>query len=114
MKTLKKASLAILCVCVAACASQNESYQDEFLQDEVRIIEDREPSSIALENLQTRVVAYCHDSAVFSAEECALDLERRGFVRLTDIPKVTADKDFLTTGTYPTRRWRETDRIPRW
>ena len=109
MKTLKKASLAILCVCMAACASQNQSSQNEF-----RMTENGEPSSIALENLQTRVVAYCHDSALFSAEECALDLERRGFVRLTDIPKVTADKDFLTTGTYPTRRWRETDRIPRW
>lgn len=109
MKTLKKASLVILCVCMAACASQNKSSQDE-----VRIIEGHEPSSIALENLKTRVIAYCRDSALFSAEECALDMEKRGFVRLTDIPKVTADKDFLTTGTYPTRRWRETDRIPRW
>lgn len=110
MKTLKKASLAILCVFMAACGS----VQNKPSQSQVHMVETNEPQSIALENLKTRVVAYCHDSALFSAEECALDMEKRGFVRLTDIPKVTADKDFLTTGTYPTRRWRETDRIPRW
>ena len=41
-------------------------------------------------------------------------LEKDSFVRLTDLPKFVASRNFLTTGTYPTRRWREGDRIPRW
>lgn len=109
MKHFKRSSLAILCAVIAACSSSKQTPQDEF-----HLLKAHEQHYIALEDLKTHLIAYCHSSDDFSAEECAADLERRGFVRLTDVPKVTADKDFLTTGSYPSRRWRETDRIPRW
>ena len=69
---------------------------------------------IALENLYTRVIAYCYTSAEYTAEECARALEKDAFVRLTEIPKFVADRDFLREGTYPTRRWRDEDFAPRW
>lgn len=109
MKHFKSVFLAVLCTGMAACGSLKKTQQDDF-----HLLEAQAPKAIALEDLRTRVIAYCYASAEFSAEECALDLERSGFVRLTDVPRVTADKDFLTTGSYPSRRWRETDRIPRW
>ena len=134
MKNMKKTCVALLIFGVAACTSykipqevktpQNDMTKQEVEADENEALkneaskneasENLKMHEIALENLKTRVIAYCHDSEDFSAEECARDMEQRGYVRLTDIPKVTADKDFLTTGTYPTRRWRETDQVPRW
>lgn len=109
MKCIKNACFALLLAGISACV-----FQKNKIEEPVNNIPAYEQNMIALENLKTRVISYCYASQDFSVEECARDLEQRGFVRLTDIPKVTADKDFLTTGTYPTRRWRETDRVPRW
>lgn len=104
MKHIKYACLAVLLIGISACAHQNTNQEDNLLEEDV----------IALENLQTREVVYCYDSVQMSIEECAKYMENIGFMRLTDIPKFTADRNVLTSGTYPTRRWRETDRIPRW
>lgn len=109
MKHIKNACLALLLILTSACVSQKSTPTED-----IGTIKAPEQKMIALENLKTRVIAYCYASEDFSAEQCAKDLEIMGYVRLTDIPKFTADRDFLTTGTYPTRRWRETDRAPRW
>ena len=108
MKYIKNACFALLLIAISSCTSQKKEIP------QVHMIDPYAHDVITLEHVKTHTIAYCRESENFSVEECALDLEQRGFVRLTDIPKVTADKDFLTTGTYPTRRWRETDVIPRW
>ena len=109
MKYLKLSCLAALLVAISACA-----HHDEDAVTEVKTIDPYEHRVIALENLYTRVIAYCYTSAEYTAEQCAQALEKDAFVRLTDLPMFTADRDILTTGTYPTRRWREEDSAPRW
>lgn len=69
---------------------------------------------IVLQNLNTRVLAYCYVSPSYTAEYCAKEFENKGFVRLTDIPRLPAEYDILKADTYPTRRWRKDNKIPRW
>ncbi len=69
---------------------------------------------IGLQNLETRVLVYCYQSANVSTEECAQEFEKRGYVRLTNIPRLPAEYDSLKSDTYPTRRWRKDEKIPRW
>lgn len=69
---------------------------------------------IDLQNPHNRVVVHCQKTESASAELCAEFFEKRGYVRLRDIPYKTADYDFLKTDTYPTRRWRENEATPRW
>jgi len=69
---------------------------------------------IGLQNLDTRVLIYCYPSDYYTAEQCASEFESRGFVRLTDIPRLAAEYDYLKADTYPTRRWRKDEKIPRW
>jgi len=109
MKHIKLSCLVVLLIGISACAHKEE---DAVMK--VQTIEPYQHDVIALENLYTRVIAYCYSSAEYSAEECARALEKDAFVRLTEIPKFVAEKDFLTTGTYPTRRWRDGDFAPRW
>jgi len=71
-------------------------------------------SKISLQDLKTRVTVHCYDTASASAEDCAKSFEQKGFVRLKDIPSQTADYDLLKINTYPTRRWREGEKNPRW
>ncbi|HCU58454.1 MAG TPA: hypothetical protein DIC64_00550 [Alphaproteobacteria bacterium] len=109
MKHLKLSCLAVLLSVIAACAGHEENAVTT-----VQTIEPYQHDVIALENLYTRVIAYCYTSAEYTAEECARALEKDAFVRLTEIPKFVADRDFLREGTYPTRRWRDEDFAPRW
>lgn len=69
---------------------------------------------IVLQNLKTRVLVYCYTIEDQTAESCAEKFENGGFVRLKDIPRLTADYDTLKSDTYPTRRWRKEDKVPRW
>ena len=69
---------------------------------------------IGLQNLNTRVLVYCYNSEHYTAEQCADEFENRGFVRLTNIPRFTAEHDYLKSDTYPTRRWRKDEKAPRW
>lgn len=71
-------------------------------------------SLITLQNLNNRVVIRCYDNGGISAETCAKYFEKKGYVRLRDIPYKTADFDFLKTDTYPTRRWRDNELTSRW
>ena len=109
MKHLKLSWLVLACIGICGCA-----YQNKALAPEKHTVPFEHHQVLALENLYTREIAYCYANAEFSAEECAAELEQKGFVQLTEIPKVTAPRDFLSTGTYPTRRWREGDLVPRW
>jgi len=110
MKHLKVLWLALLCVALACCARRPN--QEEIPQ--VQTIPAYHHKVIALENLYTRNIAYCYANADFTAEECALALEKQGYVQLKNVPKVTAPADFLKEGEYPTRRWRNEDKVPRW
>lgn len=114
---MKKAKCAVVffgLLCLAGCSSFNAwktplapsvpTYKVKPMLEDV----------IALQNLKTRVIVYCAHGAYASAEMCARNYERAGFVRLTQIPSRTADNDFLKADTYPTRRWRKDDLVPRW
>ena len=69
---------------------------------------------IGLQNLSSRTVVYCYNNEYYSAEECAAYYETQGYTRFRDIPSRRAKYDFLTVDTYPTRRWRSGELIPRW
>ena len=69
---------------------------------------------IYLQHPFTRVVARCYASAEYAANACAEMFEKKGYVRFHNIPYKTAKYDFLTKDTYPTRRWREHEKTPRW
>ena len=71
-------------------------------------------SKIGLLNPHNRTVVHCYNGNSLSAEDCARDFEKKGFVRFRDIPYKTANFDFLKVDTYPTRRWRNSEITPRW
>lgn len=70
-------------------------------------------NQVIMENLNTRVLAYCRGSEE-EIEACVAVLEDSCYVRITEIPHMAAKYDFLKTGTYPTRRWRNGENVPRW
>lgn len=72
------------------------------------------PLKISLINPMNKYTVHCYSTPSISSEECAIRFERQGYVRYRDIPYKTANYDFLHRETYPTRRWREDERTPRW
>ena len=70
--------------------------------------------TISLLHPTSRTIVHCYTTPNILAEKCAQLFEKEGFVRFREIPYKTADFDFLKRGTYPTRRWREGERTPRW
>ena len=109
MKYLKKILFILLLPAVFGCANKN----DPDVIGTYKVLP-YEELMVVLQNLETRVMAYCYTSTQFSADECAASFERKGFVRLKDIPRLPAEDDFLKADTYPTRRWRKDEKIPRW
>ena len=73
-----------------------------------------DPQSIKLQNPKTRVIVICRESFYETAETCARFYEKRHYVRLRNIPYKVAKYDRLTKDTFPTRRWRNGERTPRW
>lgn len=73
-----------------------------------------EQKQISLLNPMTRNIIHCYSTNNYPAEECARIYENKNYVRFRDIPYKTANYDFLTRDTYPTRRWRMGERTPRW
>lgn len=71
-------------------------------------------TEIFLQHPYTRVIVRCNASVEYAANACAEQFEREGYVRFRNIPYKVARYDFLKTDTYPTRRWRENERTPRW
>ena len=62
----------------------------------------------------TRTQILCYDLPGESAVQCAENFRAAGYVLVTDIPQVSANYDFLRKNTYPTRRWRGGEVVPRW
>ncbi len=111
MMAKKMSCLAVLLIGLTACASLKSNTASRADATQLPTYQHK---VIALENLTTRVIAYCYATPEFSAEQCAAELETQGYVRLNDIPRFTAKDSTLEGGTYPTRRWRENNRVPRW
>lgn len=88
--------MAFFCLIIAAAA--NAAGQDR----------------IGLQDLRTRTIVYCYANSRYSAEDCASHYEALGYTRMRDIPSKTANYDFLTVDTFPTRRWRSGELTPRW
>lgn len=88
--------MAFFCLIIAAAA-------DAAVQDR-----------IGLQDLRTRTIVYCYANSRYSAEDCAGYYEALGYTRMRDIPSKTANYDFLTVDTFPTRRWRSGELTPRW
>lgn len=112
MKT-KLIVLGLVPVLLSACSlfSTNES-SAEFVQIG-NTVTGAQPV-ILLQHPTTGKLACCRDTEDVTAEECARALEEECFVRVQDLPYRPAEYDFLTTDTYPTRRWRENEKAPRW
>ena len=118
--TLKNMALCGAFLVLAGCAKFNEITCDRCYTPEPKCVLEQHPSYvndddvIVLQNLNSRVLAYCYTSERNPAEYCAQQFEKLGYVRLREIPYKTADYDFLKTDTYPTRRWRGGELMPRW
>ena len=70
-------------------------------------------NEVVMQNQKTGVLAYCRGTEK-EIEVCVSRLENSCYVRIEDIPRFAAKYDYLKTGTYPTRRWREGEYFPRW
>ena len=107
-----------LCAVLALCACQSVSSEDVAYggtYEDMFIVEAPQAEElITLQNLKTREIVLCRQSAAHPAEECAQNFENMGFVRLSDIPSQTAEYDLLQTNTYPSRNWRKGEKNPRW
>ena len=79
-----------------------------------RIIIPNEESTIILQQPVTREVFYCESTTGVPADICSAELEENGFVRLTDKPTFTGKDDIPQKGSYPTRRYRDKQDVPRW
>ncbi len=98
---------------LGACSStftDNESAEVILLGNEPQNMQ----PVILLQHQTSGKLACCRDTADVTAEECARVLEAQCFVRVQNLPYRPAKYDFLTTDTYPTRRWRENEKAPRW
>lgn len=62
----------------------------------------------------TRAKVLCLDQEGLSAVSCAEMFRAEGYVLITDIPQFAGKYDVLKEGTYPTRRWRNGENVPRW
>ena len=113
---LKSAFLLSITMCCVACCSTDGI---EDCEDDAQVIvlgskPYNAQSVIFLVNQNTGELACCRDTEIATAEECANALEKECFKRVKDIPYGKVNYDFLKTGTYPTRRWRENEPNPRW
>ena len=71
------------------------------------------PRQVVMQNLQTRVLAYCRGTDD-EMNECIARLECAGYTQLRNVPTMPAKYDILKKGSYPTRRWRTGETVPRW
>ena len=94
---LGAASLLALCAC-SSTSADDESAKVILLGNEPQNVQ----PVILLQHQTTGKLACCRV------------LEAHCFVRVQDLPYRPAKYDFLTTDTYPTRRWRENEKAPRW
>lgn len=79
-----------------------------------RIVVPGQNETVILQHPVTREVFYCESDENVSAAVCAAELEEMGFVRLTDKSLFPGKDDLLQKGSYPPRRYRDHQNIPRW
>ena len=79
-----------------------------------RVIIPGSTDMVILQQPVTREVFYCESDEYVSAAVCAAELEEMGFVRLTDKSVFPGKDDMLQKGSYPPRRYRDHQNIPRW
>ncbi|MBR1840719.1 MAG: hypothetical protein IJ778_01140 [Alphaproteobacteria bacterium] len=100
--------------CVDYDFADDADYYDYDDSDFPQVEDNKYQSNqVILENLNTRVLAYCRGSDE-EIEMCVNRLKESCYVKLQDIPKRPAKYDILQRGTYPTRRWRNGETTPRW
>lgn len=68
---------------------------------------------VVMQNLQTRVLAYCRGTDD-EMNDCIARLECAGYTQLRNVPTLPAKYDILKKGSYPSRRWRNGENVPRW
>ncbi len=111
-----KRLLALVAVCILASCTPFKEYGEKGKINYVAAppcYADM-PVKISLLNPISKYIVHCYTTAQVSSEECALTFEGKGYVRFRDIPYKTASYDFLHRDTFPTRRWRNGERTPRW
>lgn len=101
----------LLAVLIAGC-SHFVKPQQPAIPAKVSLANDGK--DIYLQDLKTRMIVVCHESLYETAETCAQYFEQANYVRLKNIPVKVAKYDRLTKDTFPTRRWRDGERTPRW
>ena len=95
-KTFFGAGIALLTGCTQALIPQGDA-------------------EIVMQQPVTREIFVCMDTDESSADECAYAMEKKeGFVRLKDKSVFTGKDDIPRPDSYPTRRFREDQNIPRW
>ena len=113
MKLGKVVINLILLSTLSACGFFSES-REQPIHISAPVTVNKKHTEIFLQEPFTRVIARCYASAEAPANACAIEFEKKGYVRVRNIPYKTARYDFLTQETYPTRRWRENELTPRW
>lgn len=109
-KLIVLGAVSLLALSACSSVSKEESPEVIVLGTQPQNVQ----SVILLQHQTTGKMACCRDTEDVTAEECAQALEKECFVRVQDIPYRPAKYDFLTTDTYPTRRWRDNEKAPRW
>lgn len=89
------------------CEQPMPTYYDNISETEVA-------EGILLIHPLTRAKVLCFDQQGWSAVGCAEQFRAAGYILVTDIPQFAGRYDFLREGTYPARRWRKDEHIPRW
>ena len=71
-------------------------------------------NAVVLIHPYTRAQAVCPAGVSEGAVACANTFRQKGYVLITDLPQQPAEYDYLKKGTYPTRKWRNGETVPRW
>ena len=115
-----KLKIVFILLLIGGCAKFNELTCDQCYTPKPKCVYEEHISYvndadiIVLQNPQSRIIVECYTSERNPAEYCAEQFEKRGYVRLRNMPYKSAEYDFLKTDTYPTRRWRDGEVTPRW
>ncbi len=62
----------------------------------------------------TRAKVLCLDQPGMDVFSCVDTFRSEGYILITDIPQFAGRYDLLQEGTYPARRWRRGENVPRW
>lgn len=74
------------------------------------------PLPITLKHPWTRQIVRCPYNPQNKSQhkKCAYNLQNKGYVKIEHTSFLPAKYDFPQEGSYPSRRWRENELIPRW